>query len=266
MKHSLKRIIPFLLAACLFNLSLFTSCKKDYSVEDVPIPPVVKDHNLILKFRAVVDTIPLEFGKNYTNFFKQSYTVKTFKFYVHDIEMINTDSGRVFKTSADKYYLVDFADSTSTSIKLSILPFQYNRISFMVGVDSARNVSGAQTGALDPANGMFWTWNTGYIMAKLEGNAPTSPSGTFEYHIGGFKEPDNVIKKPTLLFPFGQTLDLKPEKTSEITVSANINSWFYNPHDIKFNQTPVCTTPGSLAKQIAENYSKMFTVDSVINQ
>jgi hypothetical protein len=136
----------------------------------------------------------------------------------------------------------------------------------MVGVDSARNVSGAQTGALDPANGMFWTWNTGYIMAKLEGNAPTSPSGTFEYRIGGFKEPDNVIKKPTLLFPFGQTLDLKPERTSEITVSANINSWFYNPHDIKFNQTPVCTSPGSLAKQIAENYSKMFTVDSVINQ
>ena len=136
----------------------------------------------------------------------------------------------------------------------------------MVGVDSARNVSGAQTGALDPAKGMFWTWNTGYIMAKLEGNSPASPTGIFEYHIGGFKQNESVIKKPVLLFPFGQILDLKPGKSSEMTVTANVNSWFYNPHDIKLNVNPVCTTPGILAQQIAENYSKMFIVDTVINQ
>ncbi|WP_316930094.1 MbnP family protein, partial [Hymenobacter sp. IS2118] len=34
----------------------------------------------------------------------------------------------------------------------------YQSVSFTVGVDSARNVAGAQTGALDPNNGMFWTW------------------------------------------------------------------------------------------------------------
>jgi hypothetical protein len=80
--------------------------------------------------------------------------------------MINTDSGRVFRISANKYFLVDFSDTTTTTLKLTILPYLYNRLSFVIGVDSARNVSGAQTGALDPANGMFWTWNTGYIMAK----------------------------------------------------------------------------------------------------
>lgn len=265
MKYLISKKTSFFLVASSVCALIFSSCKKEFSAEDVPIPPVVKDHNLLLKFKAVVDTNALEFGKTYTNFFKQSYTVKTFKFYVHGIEMINTDSGRVFKTSADKYFLVDFADSTTASIKLSILPFQYNRISFVLGVDSARNVSGAQTGALDPAKGMFWTWNTGYIMAKLEGSAPTSPSGNFEYHIGGFKENESVIKKPVLLFPFGESLNLKPEKTSEITITANINSWFYNPHDLKFNENPACNAPGTLAKQIAENYSKMFTVVSVIN-
>ena len=90
--------------------------------------------------------------------------------------------------------------------------------------------------------------------------------GAFEYHIGGFKEPDNVIKKPTLLFPFGQTIDLKPEKSTEIVVTANISSWFYNPHDLRFRDNLVCTTPGPLARQISENYSKMFTVVSVINE
>lgn len=266
MKQTIRKSISYFLVTCAVCLFIFTACKKDLSAEDIPISPIVKDHNLLLKFKAVVDTVPLEFGKNYTNFFKQSYSVKTFKFYIHDIEMINTDSGRVFRTSADKYYLVDFSDSTSASIKLSVLPYQYNRISFMVGIDSARNVSGAQTGALDPANGMFWTWNTGYIMAKLEGSSPYSTSGIFEYHIGGFRENESVIKKPILLFPFGQSLDLKSGKSSEITVEANVNSWFYNPHDIRFNVNPVCTTPGALAKQIAENYSKMFTVDTVINE
>ena len=258
-----------LFLSCLFLFVLIQSCKKDFSAEDIPIPPVppvVKDHNLVLKFKGMVDTNELEFGKSYTNFFRQAYSVKTFKFYIHGIEMINTDSNRVFKISADKYFLIDFSDSATTSIKLSILPYQYNRISFVLGIDSARNVSGAQTGALDPAKGMFWTWNTGYIMAKLEGNAASAPSGTFEYHIGGFRENENVIKKPILLFPFGDKLDLKPEKTSEIIIAANVNSWFYNPHDLKFNLNPTCTTPGTLAKQIAENYAKMFTVVSVKNE
>jgi hypothetical protein len=266
MKGPLLTKLRLLMASTAIVSSLFISCKKDYSAEDVPIPPVVKDYNLILRFSAVVDTNELEFGKTYRNYFRESYSVSAFKFYIHGIEMINTDSGKVFRTSADKYFLVDFADSTTTILKLSVLPYKYNRIGFTVGVDSARNVSGAQTGALDPAKGMFWTWNTGYIMAKLEGNSGSAAGGKFEYHIGGFSGPDNVIKKPILLFPFGETIDMKPDKVSEIIVTANISNWFYNPHDLKFSENPVCTTPGPLARQIAENYSKMFTVVSVRNE
>lgn len=254
------KITAFIALAAL----LFASCKKEYSAEDVPIPPEVKDHNLVLKFRAMVyDTVPLVYGDSYRNRFNENFTVSAFKFYVHGIEMINTDSGRVFRTSKDKYWLVDFADSNTTNIKLTVMPYKYNRLSFTMGVDSARNVSGAQTGALDPANGMFWTWNTGYIMAKLEGS---SGYGAFEYHIGGFRESESVLKKPTLLFPFGETIDLKPEKSSELTVTCNISSWFYNPHDIRFRDNRICTTPGPLAVQIAENYSKMFTVVSIKNE
>jgi hypothetical protein len=264
MKNPLNRNLSFLITACLAGLLLFTSCKKDYSAEDVVLPPVEKDHNLLLRFKAMVDTNELEFGTTYRNFFKESYSVSAFKFYVHGIRLINTDSNKVF--TVNKYFLLDFSDSTTTNLKLTVQPYKYNRIGFVIGVDSARNVSGAQTDALDPAKGMFWTWNTGYIMAKLEGNSPSSPTGVFEYHIGGFREPDNVIRNTTLLFPFGETVDLKPEKTSEITVTANISNWFYNPHDLKFSENPVRTTPGPLARQIAENYSKMFTVIRVINE
>ena len=143
------------------------SCQKELHFDKVP----EKDHNLIIKFKPVVqyDSVPMKFGTVYKNYFKEEYTPTAFKFYVHNFKMINTDSGTEFKLANDKYYLVDFADSASTEIKITISPDVYNRISFTIGVDSAQNVSGAQTDALDPAKGMFWNWNTGYIMAKLEG-------------------------------------------------------------------------------------------------
>jgi len=56
---------------------------------------------------------------------------------------------------------------------------------------------------------MFWTWNSGYIMAKLEGTSPVSsqPNNKFEYHIGGFREPVNVVSKVRVAFPLGQAID-----------------------------------------------------------
>jgi hypothetical protein len=72
-----------------------------------------------------------------------------------------------------------------------------------LGVDSIRNVSGIQTGALDPLKGMFWTWNSGYVMAKLEGSSESSNSAgnRFTYHIGGFRPGMNVLKTIDLIIP-----------------------------------------------------------------
>ena len=48
-------------------------------------------------------------------------------------------------------------------------------------------------------------------------------------------------------------------------ITCDANDWFFNPWDIKIVDNPVITTPGLLATQVAENYSKMFTIDSVSN-
>ena len=263
--HQLQRVNLSKLFILLLLVTAIFSCQKELKFDAEP----TKDHNLVLKFKPVVkyDSVPLVLGQAYTNYFKEQYTPTAFKFYIHNIEMINTDSGKVFRLAEDKYYLVDFSDSVSTEIKISILPYVYNRISFTIGVDSARNISGDQTGALDPALGMFWDRSRGYIMAKLEGTSSKSPQGgKFEFHIGGFDSTNNVIKKVNLLFPFAQNLDLKAGKTSQMFITCDANDWFYNPWDIKIADNPVVTTPGELAKQVAENYSKMYTVDSVYNE
>jgi hypothetical protein len=262
--HKLHRVnLPKLCIGLLFVTAVF-SCQKELHFDKVP----EKDHNIILKFRpiATYDTATIELGKTYTNYFKERYTPTAFKFYVHNIKMINTDSGTTFALANDKYYLVDFSDSTTTEIKISILTDVYNRISFTIGVDSARNVSGAQTDALDPANGMFWTWNTGYIMAKLEGTSPKSPQGKFAFHIGGFSGANNVIKTVTLLYPYAQNVDMKPGKESKMFITCDANKWFFNPWDIKIADNPVIDAPGQLATQVAENYSTSFNVDSVFNE
>lgn len=256
------------LAMLLISSSTFWGCKKDYSAEDVVKPPVVRDYNFIVRFVPKMDTSVLEFGKTYTNHFGESFSVSQLKFYLHELQLFNTDSNHLTTTGKEKHYLIDFSDTTTTVIKYAIYPYKYNRIGFFIGVDSSRNYSGAQTGALDPAKGMFWTWNSGYIMAKMEGNSPqaNTPNNKFEFHIGGFSGTDNTVRYPILLFPFGETLEVKKDKVSEITIEVNVGAWFYNPHDIRIADHPVITTPGTLARQVSENYSKMCTVSKVINE
>jgi hypothetical protein len=254
--YSMKERI--IITLVLFAPFIF-SCKKEYSQES--------NHNLIIQFKPVVDTEPLVFGKTYSNYYEESYQVSNFKFYISHITLINTDSNIAYPVSGSEEYLVNFADSLTTRIRVKAKPFNYNRISFTIGVDSSKNTAGAQLGALDPLNGMFWTWNTGYIMAKLEGSSPLSnqPNNRFEYHIGGYKGNDNVLRKVTLLYPFGESLIVSDLRKAELKITANANAWFYNPHELRIADRPVCTTPGALAKDISENYSKMFTVGEIVN-
>lgn len=257
---------PLVITLTLLALAVatITSCQKELSF-DGSEPEA--SHSMTVNFKAVVDGDPLVPGNTYTNFWGEDYAVSAFKFYIAQVKLMNTDSGTSYDVNKDEYFLVNFAGGQSTRLLLKAVPYKYNHISFVLGVDSIRNVSGAQTGALDPANGMFWTWNSGYIMAKLEGTSPSSsqPNQAFEYHIGGFSGPDNVLRRITLPFPSGDVA-LQPAKSSEVTITANANAWFFNPNDIEISTTPVCTTPGPLARQIMENYIKMFTVTSVVTQ
>jgi len=248
----------------LLLVALLASCQKELKVDAAGV------HNIEIRFKPVVlyDTVDLKFDTvTYQNAFNEPFKVSAFKFYVHAFELSNTDSNKVSHAGDQDYYLVDFADSNSTIIKLNVTSYKYNRIAFTMGVDSVLNVSGAQTGVLDPAKGMFWEWNTGYIMAKLEGTSPvsTAPAQNFKYHIGGFRQADNVIKKIPLLFPFGEVVDMQPGKKTVIDITADVYDWFSNPHDIRIATNPGVMMPGPLAQQIAENYSNMFTIVAINN-
>jgi len=224
-----------------------------------------KTGTLKITFINTVKGNPLQLNEaSYTNPFAEQYTVSKFKYYVSNIAVAFPDG---ILTEKESYHLIDESKPESLSFSFYASVNTYHSLLFMLGVDSIKNVSGAQTGALDPLNDMFWTWNTGYVMAKMEGNSPQSTivNSKVEFHIGGFSGADNVLKKLKLNFPAGQALEIRESKTSEIVIEADLDKWWQDPNDLKIANNALCTTPGSLAKKIADNYSKMFSIKNITN-
>lgn len=190
--------------------------------------------------------------RSYSNSFGEPFIVNRFRYYVSNIHVTDINNK---KTAINQYYLIDEADSNSKTIKLSVPNNRIKQIEFALGVDSIKNVSGVQTGNLDPAKGMFWTWNTGYVFAKLEGQSDSShiASHYFTYHIGGYKPNENAIRKINFSI-------MNREWSNTFSINVDLLKWFDGNLKLKINENPVCHVPGKLAMQIADNYSQMFSI------
>jgi len=248
--NPVKLIILALLAGISAGCSKETSTSKN-------------SNNLMISFRLMANGKTLTHADDYLNASGEIYTVSVFKFYTGNYSLVNTKTQR--KTSADFYHLANMDDPSSLTLEVPLQAGDYTQLAFTIGVDSLRNVSGAQTGALDPINGMFWTWNTGYIFAKLEGKSPFSSSAnqSIVYHIGGFRTGENAIRKVSLDFPGDQVLAFGNGKRAEIIIDVNLDQWFNGINRISISSTPVWMTPGGEALRIADNYSTMFSIQAV---
>jgi len=192
------------------------------------------------------------FTETYTNKLGEPFSVNRFKYYVSHIVL--TDNTGKQQAYINDYFLVDEADSTSRKIMLTTALKNIQTIQFTIGVDSLRNVSGVQTGALDPMKGMFWTWNTGYVFAKLEGQSDSShaPQHTLSYHVGGFKQNENALRTVQLSIANRQSLI--------VNINADILKWFDNVAPVLISKQAVCHQPGNLALLLADNYKDMFSI------
>jgi hypothetical protein len=208
-----------------------------------------------IHFENKVGDNMLEADSIYQNDFGETFSIRSFKYYISNIVLNDSDRKQSFP---DQYFLVDNNESSSQPITFSASLQHITSIKFLLGVDSLKNVSGVQTGTLDPAKGMFWTWNTGYVMAKLEGNSPFAnmPQHAFSYHVGGYKQNENAAREINLRLP--QAIDCV--KGCAITVSADVLKWFNSIHKIKIAETPFCHEPGKLAMMLADNYANMFSI------
>lgn len=252
------KTIKYYISLIIVGGLILSSCKKDP-------PQEVKYGSVKFEFENVVgDSALVLHSKHYINANGDTFYASMFKYYISNIKLHSSEGTFV---EPESYHFLDHSNPGTLKFTISNVPVaSYTGISFMIGVDSTRNVSGVQTGALDPANGMFWDWNTGYIMAKFEGTSPQS--GAFAdmltFHMGGFSGPNSALKTVSPSFG-GSTANVTETTTPEVHIKADLAEWFKSPTTINFATTHTVDMPGASAKMIADNYADMFSVEKIHN-
>jgi hypothetical protein len=228
-------------------------------------------HPLIVRFHNTAGGRPLElFTGIYANSFGEPFSVEQFKYYVTRIRVTDRD-GREEVIAAD-VHLVDQSDTGSLTLRLLCGLNRLQSIAFVVGVDSVANTGGVMTGDLDPLRGMFWTWNSGYIYARLEGQSDSAkaPAHRWSWDIGGYKANVNAAREVVLCIPDprqlkgaqGQADQWTQGRPAEavLTIGADLLKWFDGKTAVRLSASPTCHEPGALAMRIADNYSTMFSI------
>ncbi|MDX1908594.1 MAG: MbnP family protein [Bacteroidia bacterium] len=245
---------------------------------DVSKPDPDKTGMITLEFDNVVGDKDLILDTDtYTNVAGETFSVTTLNYFVSNIRLKKADGTYYTYPQDQSYFLVKEADDATHGIELEVPEDDYTGMEFILGVDSLRSTADVsqRTGVLDPAtNGMYWSWNSGYIFMMLEGispQAPADPTGvnSFQYHTGGFGGYSSVtinnIKKITLDFN-GEEALVRGKSHPEVHIYADLLKFFDGPNaDVSIAEHPVVHF-NAYSTTLSENYSRMFTVDHVHNE
>ncbi len=210
-----------------------------------------KQKNVAITFEFVCKGDSNVLNNSLTNSFGESYTITKLKYYISHVKFV---SNRKRKDDA-AVYLIDA--SKTNRINISLPDENTTGFSFLLGIDSSLNCSGAQSGALDPLNDMFWTWNNGYIVFKLEGTSPSSTADLqrIEHHVGGYKGDNKTIRE--IFLPINNKSLLK-EKT--LTIQLDIDKYWQHTNNILIMETPLITGPGLAARNAADHVAASFSI------
>jgi hypothetical protein len=193
----------------LFALAtlLFSSCGKDEKAIEA---------ELTINPKAFWDTERLEIGSTYSDPFDRPLLVQDFRCYLTGIYAINENDEALFISSVEH---LDFSESPS--IKKTLPTGRYKGLRFGIGVDAGRNTGqdpsqypNAHPLSVVTSQGMFWTWNSGYIFVQFQGKTAFDGDAnnmldSYAFHIGT----DNFYREIELLKAFeitenGGSIDL----------------------------------------------------------
>lgn len=234
---------------------VMASCSKDEEPADVTL-----QFNHFFKetaFRA--DTVTV-----YTLDNGEELHYQRLEYYVTNIQLKAEDGS--WWSEENSYHIIN-ASEHNPSIVLEDLPYgTYTELRYMMGVDSVRNFSGAQDGALSPSRGLFWSWNTGYIFLAAEGRCSSCPENNpfFIHHIGGFRSPYEANHVITHELPSNLVLD--DGSNASIDLRVNVNEIHEGEAiQINFAETQAIHASSETTKLMSENYAKMINVTGVTN-
>lgn len=251
----------YILFIALAVTNLSCSDKNETATDSGPIT---------LEFDNVVGTANLQLNTDntpYTNSKGESYKVTWLTYHVNNVK-VKREDGTMFEDHG--YYLVDEMDATSQEITLQNVPAgNYTEVTFTIGVDANKISQGAQTGVLDPAKGLFWSWNSGYIGLAIEGISPASSEEdhVFQYHVGGYKTDAvsnqvNNVRTVTLSFN-GEAAPVRPQHKPEVHLLFDVNKFLNgNGEQVTFTENASRHSPLP-CQHLADNIPGAFVVDHI---
>jgi hypothetical protein len=254
----MKNFIKVAAFSCVAVTSVFlTSCKKEEKEPEATTGKV----EINLEHKWGMSAANFELNTDLTHpMTGDVLNFTTFKYYVSNLKLKKSDG--TWYTHPNSYFLVDASDATSTKLTLTSVPVgSYTELSYTMGVDSTRNVSGAQSGALSTSNNMFWSWNSGYIMVKAEGTSSNSSSGSFTFHLGGFSGANNIVTTKSAVF--GSDLKVNGSKSVEVHMTVNPAKLFHTIGSV--SGVNMVHMPGANAVTMATDFYGGVAFDHIHN-
>lgn len=179
------RKFPSLLVVAFLTLTIVSCKDKETPKEEVPVvnPPTVK----VVMHNMIGDSYMMA-GEFFTRTGGESMSFDLFKYYLSHAALVSDAGDTLY---LNEHTLIDQFDANRRGFSSSpsldnLASSHFTEMIFALGVDQKHNISGDQAGDLDPVYGMIWTWSTGYIFMKHEGQFTNANGATFPllYHLG----------------------------------------------------------------------------------
>lgn len=228
----------------------------------------------------------LVLGTEYTTAHGETVKISKLQYFISNIVLHNEDGTEYVVPQNDSYFLIKEDKAGSNLLKISNIPAgNYDHVEFTVGVDSLRNTMDVsqRTGALDvggDAAGMYWSWNSGYIFFKIEGESPSAPfdstlNGNFWwYHIGGFggmtSKTINNIRTLELELPHetggghdhDSVIKVRKDGDPHLHLFTDVSKIFGGTTAVKIAENPIVMfAPYSV--EISKNFADVFKIDHI---
>lgn len=254
----------------LTTLIFLHSCKKD---EVSNLTPTTTGQ-IILDFDPRFGEFAFDFDVNYVLDNGEVVKFSEFKYFVSNIEFVK-DEKVVYKVPQNEsYFFINNKKLESRKVLLSNVPVdEYTEIRFIVGVDSLMNTKDMadRPSSLDVggnAEGMYWSWNSGYIFLKVDGiHTPNEGDPIpLKYHIGGFggyNTPSiNNIKNVSISRANFAPIPVRSDKVSDVHIMVDLKKMFEQPTPFSVKEYPEVML-SEFSKTVANNYATMFRLDHV---
>lgn len=257
------------------TLLTLASCKKEsaaYQPENLA--------PLSVEFDNIVGDANLQLNTgSYKNAAGETFSVNLLQYFISNIKVTNS-AGTTYTVNADSsYFLIKESEAATRFATIKVPEGEYSKLSFVLGVDSLRSTMdiSKRTGVLDPTggmdDGMYWTWNSGYIFLKMEGASTAVPTTVdanrkFRYHIGGFggySAPTiNNIKTINIDLTAGGVAKVRKDRNANIHLLVDVMKVFNGTTTVSLaNNSQVMFSDYSV--NIANNYASMFHHDHTEN-